>query len=194
MEKLSSFAAAAISVESAKPALSSSSRSNSINNKTAVAGNVRVLELHEWKEAALALAEAFSEDHSCMYFLETPDTAHWTKQQQWDLHLKMMEYITYAHLLKGLVVSAGPHYDCIGLFMPPGENMYADLCPPKLFKGRLLTRFLRRDDWITIFRSGMWRLNWQLSTEGKKRFFDEFLPLLHDTKAQVLAERDDDSW
>lgn len=48
------------------------------------------------------------------------------------------------------------------------------------------------DDYLTIFRSGMWRLNWELSKEGKKRFFHEFLPLLHDTKAQVMAERDDD--
>lgn len=76
----------------------------------------RVLQLHEWKEAALSLAEAFADDHSCKYFLETPDTAHWSKEQKWDLHLKMMEYITYAHLLKGLVVSAGPNYDCVALW------------------------------------------------------------------------------
>ena len=40
----------------------------------------------------------------------------------------------------------------------------------------------------------MWRLNYQLSKEGKKRFFTEFLPLLGDTKAQVMGTRDDDSW
>jgi GNAT superfamily N-acetyltransferase len=57
--------------------------------------------------------------------------------------------------------------------MPPGENM---------------------DDLLTILRSGMWRLNYELSKEGRKRFFDEFLPLLHDTKAQVLGARDDESW
>jgi len=57
--------------------------------------------------------------------------------------------------------------------MGPGENM---------------------DDLWTIFRSGMWRLNYQLSTEGKTRFFTEFLPLLHDTKLQVLGhEQDEDS-
>lgn len=50
------------------------------------------------------------------------------------------------------------------------------------------------DDYLTIFRSGMWRLNYQLSGEGKHRFFNEFFPLLHDTKAQIMAERDDDSW
>ena len=50
------------------------------------------------------------------------------------------------------------------------------------------------DDYLTILRSGMWRLNYQLSREGKKRFFTEFLPLLGDTKAQVMGARDHDSW
>lgn len=57
--------------------------------------------------------------------------------------------------------------------MPPGKNM---------------------DDFLTILRSGMWRLNYRLSAEGKRRFFTEFLPLLHDTKHATLGERDDDSW
>jgi ribosomal protein S18 acetylase RimI-like enzyme len=57
--------------------------------------------------------------------------------------------------------------------MPPGQNM---------------------DDYLTILRSGMWRLSYQLSAEGRKRFFDEFLPLLNSTKAQVLGPRDEDSW
>lgn len=50
------------------------------------------------------------------------------------------------------------------------------------------------DDWCTILRSGLWRLNYKLSAEGKKRFFHEFLPLLHNTKRQVLGDRDDNSW
>jgi len=50
------------------------------------------------------------------------------------------------------------------------------------------------DDFLTILRSGMWRLNYKLSGEGKRRFFNEFLPLLHDAKHQVLGDRDDDSW
>ena len=50
------------------------------------------------------------------------------------------------------------------------------------------------DDWYTIIRSGMWRLNYKLSSEGKKRFFTEFLPLLHNTKQETLGPRDNDSW
>lgn len=57
--------------------------------------------------------------------------------------------------------------------MPPGQNM---------------------DDTLTILRSGMWRLSYLLSREGRKRFFHEFLPLLGDTKAHVLGPRDTDSW
>jgi hypothetical protein len=57
--------------------------------------------------------------------------------------------------------------------MPPGKNM---------------------DDWWTILRSGMWRLLYKLSSEGKTRFYQEFLPLLHDTKHQVMGARDDDSY
>lgn len=57
--------------------------------------------------------------------------------------------------------------------MPPAQNM---------------------DDLVTIFRSGMWRLNYKLSPEAKIRFFTEFLPLLGSTKTSVLGDRDLDSW
>ena len=57
--------------------------------------------------------------------------------------------------------------------MPPGHNM---------------------DDWSTMFRSGMWRLHYKLSAEGKRRFFTEFLPLLHETKREILGDQDDESW
>ncbi|KAK1042022.1 hypothetical protein LTS16_009180 [Friedmanniomyces endolithicus] len=177
-----STAAAALTITAEKPAVTATTNPRMTNRSNpgmatgASAGassGVRILQLSEWKEAAASLAEAFADDHTCTYFLNTADTAHWTEQKKWALHVKMMEYIVYAHLLKGLVVSAGPNYDCVGLWMPPGENM---------------------DDYLTIFRSGMWRLNYQLSWEGQKRFFSEFLPLLHDTKAQVLGERDNNSW
>lgn len=50
------------------------------------------------------------------------------------------------------------------------------------------------DDYLTMFKSGMWRLNYRLSAEGKRRFFTEFLPLLHDTKHGTLGSRDAESW
>jgi ribosomal protein S18 acetylase RimI-like enzyme len=50
------------------------------------------------------------------------------------------------------------------------------------------------DDWWTILRSGMWRLYYKLSSEGRKRFYKEFLPLLHHTKEDILGARDSDSY
>jgi hypothetical protein len=47
---------------------------------------------------------------------------------------------------------------------------------------------------MTLLRSGMWRLYFTMSSEGRKRYFDEVLPLLHDTKHEVLGERDADAW
>lgn len=50
------------------------------------------------------------------------------------------------------------------------------------------------DDWYTVLRSGMWRLYFQLSSEGRQRYYNELLPLLHDTKAEVLGERDENAY
>ncbi|KAF2241013.1 hypothetical protein BU26DRAFT_525547 [Trematosphaeria pertusa] len=133
---------------------------------------VRIVTAAEYKEAAACLAEAFAEDDVARYFIDVPDRAHWTEEEKWDLHVEILEYVTYAHILKGLVTTIGD-FDAVALWMPPGKNM---------------------DDFLTILRSGMWRLNYRLSAEGKRRFFNEFLPLLHDTKHATLGDRDDDSW
>lgn len=50
------------------------------------------------------------------------------------------------------------------------------------------------DDWVTIVRSGMWRLYYQLSAEGRKRYYQELMPVLHDTKAEVMGDRDNDCY
>ncbi|KAF2143677.1 uncharacterized protein K452DRAFT_160893 [Aplosporella prunicola CBS 121167] len=144
-----------------------------VGHGTQVHDQVRIVPTSEYKAAAFALAEAFADDDVSRYFVDTPDRAHWSAEQKWDLHLAIMEYMTYAHCLKGLVTTIGPDYDGVALWMPPGNNV---------------------DDLLTVLRSGMWRLRYRLSAEGKKRFFDEFLPLLHDTKAAVLGARDAASW
>lgn len=50
------------------------------------------------------------------------------------------------------------------------------------------------DGWWTTLRSGMWRLYYQLSAEGRRRYYDELMPLLHDTKLDVMGERDNDCY
>lgn len=75
----------------------------------------RILKLHEYKEAAQTLAEAFLEDDVAMYFIETGDRIL-TTQQKWDLHVSILEKIVYAHCLRGLVTTVGPNYECVALW------------------------------------------------------------------------------
>ena len=46
------------------------------------------------------------------------------------------------------------------------------------------------DGWWTVLRSGLWRMYYMLSAEGRKRYFNELLPLLHRTKLEVMGSRD----
>ncbi|KAF2129573.1 hypothetical protein P153DRAFT_376006 [Dothidotthia symphoricarpi CBS 119687] len=133
---------------------------------------VRLVTAAEYKQAAACLADAFAEDDVARYFIDVLDREHWSAEEKWALHVEILEYITYAHILKGLVTTVGD-FEAVALWLPPGQNM---------------------DDYMTIFRSGMWRLNYRLSPEGKRRFFDEFLPLLHDTMHMTLNERENEVW
>ncbi|KAL5113451.1 hypothetical protein ACEQ8H_008664 [Pleosporales sp. CAS-2024a] len=133
---------------------------------------VRVVGAAEYKQAAACLAEAFGADEVARYFIDVPDRAHWSEEEKWAVHVEIFEYITYAHMLKGLVTTVGD-FEAVALWMPPGHNM---------------------DDYLTMFRSGMWRLNYRLSAEGRRRFFDEFLPLLHDAMHTTLGDREDEAW
>jgi len=134
---------------------------------------IRLIAPHEYKAAASCLAEAFRHDSVVRYPIDTPDRMHLSEQERFELHQQAIEYVTYAHCLQGLALTIGDNYDCVALWLPPGKNI---------------------DDWLTIVRSGMWRLNFKLSREGKERFFDEFLPLLHHTKEEILGPRDNESW
>ena len=50
------------------------------------------------------------------------------------------------------------------------------------------------DDFCTMLRSGLLTLKWKFSKEGRIRFYDEFLPLLHDKKHEVLGVNDPHAW
>lgn len=105
MEKLGS----AITIESV-PSMTQ------VPNPVAVdSDQVRVLKTDEYKEAAQCLAEAFEHDGVAIYFIETGDS-NLTAEQKWDLHVRILEYIVYAHCLKGLVTTVGPNYDCVALW------------------------------------------------------------------------------
>lgn len=77
---------------------------------------VRVVGISEYKAAALSLAQAFKDDDVSMYFVETEEVKHWTPEEKWDLHVTIMEYLVYAHILKGLVTTVGPDYASVALW------------------------------------------------------------------------------
>jgi hypothetical protein len=77
---------------------------------------VRVCELSEYKDVALSLAHAFADDPCAMFFINTPDRAHWTAKQKWNLHVEIMEYMVYAHMLDGIVTTVGQDYGAVALW------------------------------------------------------------------------------
>ena len=94
----------------------SQARVPSTTSPTGSGDVVRRVTASEYKQAALCLAEAFAEDEVSRYFTHTPDREHWSEAQKWKLHVEIMEYITYAHILKGLVLTIGPDYGCVALW------------------------------------------------------------------------------
>ena len=142
---------------------------------------IRTVNISECHAAAACLADAFSEDEVAAYFYDCPDTARWSTERKWALHVKTLEFMVYAHIKCGVVQAIGDPksgtFDSVALWMPPGAHM---------------------DGLLVLLKTGMWRralsVAWQLSKEGKVRLFKEFVPLLHDTKTEVLKERDPNSW
>lgn len=137
----------------------------------------RLLTTSDYKGAALCLATAFFDDPVCTYALDSTSISSWDPARRWALHLRTFECVVYAHILGGAALgvpsSSKGHFDAVALWMPPGKNM---------------------DDWLTLIRSGLWRLQWAYTKEGRQRFYGEFLPLLNATKMDVLGERDRNSW
>ena len=68
---------------------------------------VRVVSLGEYKLAAACLAEAFAEDEVVRYPIDVPDREVWSEEERWGLHVEILEYVVYAHVMKGLVTVAG---------------------------------------------------------------------------------------
>lgn len=134
--------------------------------------SVRVIGISECKAAGLSLAHAFAADDLAQYLVNSDDMANLSAEDKWKIHVDLMTYIVAATCYNGIATTIGPDYEGVALWLPPGRNV---------------------DGWWTGFRSGLWRLKFQLSTEGNKRY-DELVSVLHDTKISVLGERDDEAW
>ncbi|PFH58667.1 hypothetical protein XA68_13358 [Ophiocordyceps unilateralis] len=134
--------------------------------------SVREVPMSERREASFSLAFAFASDPLSVYLL-AGDGSNLTAEQTWALHLRIMSCTFAAYRIRGIVTTIGPDYDAIALWTPPGKFM---------------------DDWWATFRSGTWRLAYQLPVEARKRFFDELVPALHDTREKTMGERNNDTW
>src|SRR5690349_2452447 len=63
------------------------------------------------------------------------------------------------------------------------------LCVCRMPPGALLMM-----DHLSKIRSGIWRLNFELTEQGCERFFDELVPFLDKTKSRILAHRKDKAY
>ncbi|KAI5463431.1 hypothetical protein BGZ63DRAFT_402740 [Mariannaea sp. PMI_226] len=129
---------------------------------------VRVVSIDECAEAGRSLAYSFATDEMSRYVLDGDDMAGYSDEQKWKLHVDIMTYMVAAHVYKGAVTAIGSDYDAVALWLPPGKQM---------------------EDWFTVLRSGMWRLWFQLSAEGRRRYFDE-MTTLNRVKEEVMGDRD----
>lgn len=86
------------------------------SSPAAVQNQARIVQKHEYREVAQTLAQAFKDDDVAMYFVETGDNSHWSQKEKWDLHVSILEYLVYGHILKGLVTTIGPNYDSVALW------------------------------------------------------------------------------
>lgn len=116
----------------------------------------------------------------------------WIKNTGRDREFDFPSSVSFCAALIGLFVK--PRFFAFHFVLrfrpaPPHSNHSIKLTSsPRMPPGK------ENDDWLTIFRSGMWRLFYKLSTEGKIRFYKEFLPLLHDTAHEVLQPWGGEAW
>ncbi|KAJ4300307.1 hypothetical protein N0V88_002980 [Collariella sp. IMI 366227] len=175
------------------------------------AETVRTVGMKQCREAGLSLAYAFASDDYAQYVVSSDDNgadtddcsstdgeggggggggctlSSATDEEKWRLHVDILTYTVASHCMSGLVTTVGPEFDSVALWYAR-LFVVLDTTKKEVPPGKHL------DGWWTQLRSGAWRLYFQLSEEGKKRYFQEILPLLHDTKAEVLGDREQDAW
>lgn len=77
---------------------------------------VRVIDMKEYKGVAQCLAEAFAVDEVVRYFVDTDDMASYDEDYKMKLHTEILEYVTAAHILTGVVTTIGDDHDAVALW------------------------------------------------------------------------------
>ncbi|KAG9240682.1 hypothetical protein BJ878DRAFT_545993 [Calycina marina] len=133
--------------------------------------SARKIPLTEAKKAAASLAESFADDVIARYYLQLSDSIRPLNASQAKLNLRVYECLTTAHCYKGLVIVAGPSYEAVGLWLPPGSAW----------------------NWRTYWRSGMWSLWLRLGLEGRKRLFGSW-DMFEEGMKSVMGSRSSITW
>ncbi|OOQ86233.1 putative n-acetyltransferase-like protein [Penicillium brasilianum] len=131
----------------------------------------REITFAEAKRAASSLADCFANDRVARYYLQVSDCNLPLTPKKAELNLRIYECLTAAHCDTGLVVSAGPCYDSVGLWLPPGSDW----------------------NWRTYWRSGLWRLWLRLGREGRSRFFGSW-DILEESMIRTMGRRSSITW
>jgi hypothetical protein len=133
--------------------------------------DAREVPFSDAKQAALSLAECFTDDVVARYYLQISDCDRPLTPKEKRLNLRIYECLTAAHCIKGLVVSAGPSHDSVGLWLPPDS------------------------DWNlkTYWKSKMWLLWLKLGREGRKRFFGSW-DTLEEGMTSIMGARASITW
>jgi hypothetical protein len=134
--------------------------------------NAREVPFAEAKRAAASLAECFTDDTVARYYLQISDCNRPLKPREEKLNLRIYECLTAAHCCSGLVISAGPCYDSVSLWLPPASSDW---------------------NWKTYWRSGLWLLWLQLGREGRMRFFGSW-DTLEKGMTSIMGPRASTTW
>lgn len=77
---------------------------------------VRRIGVSECVPAGLSLAHSFANDALSMYVLDGDDRLEYSDELKWELHVRMMTSLAFAHCYSGIVTSIGPDYDAVALW------------------------------------------------------------------------------
>ncbi len=118
---------------------------------------IRSLKPTEYKKAAKTFQACFQNDPFAQWLSHVDNNS---PEEAKKLDLNIWECMMYAHLLNGVCHMIG-NWEGISCWLPPGRDC---------------------DDWLTMLRSGIYNLRWKMGPEGRQRFYNEFMPVLHDAK------------
>ncbi|KAK8106000.1 acetyltransferase [Apiospora kogelbergensis] len=131
---------------------------------------VRAIGIAEYKEAGLSLAQAFASDDLARYLVGAEgEGAGGSDEIRWRIHVDIMNYIVAAHCYSGVVTTIGADYD--GGLSRPDHGRLVDDAAQRLVAPPVAAL-----------------------PEGRRRYYKELLPLLHDTKHDIMGDRDDDCY